>query len=355
MQLYRTFVSSFEAHLSQLHVVVVVTTVSRQLYPSRPYVAAELDAALEFLQAFAGKPRGREGALEAPSALVLAMEAALLRVRKAEALQAGGAGEEAKALLLTVRKAVREGESTLAGLREGEDAAVPASVHRASAEYYKLVGPAAACHASTLLYLGSVQPEALLPSERHALALDIALASLVGEGIYNFGEVLEQPVLRELAGTPQAWLCELLGAFQRGDIGACDGCLAANRGAFEAQPTLRAAGAILQAKVRLLALVELVQARPTESRVLAFGDIARAAQCAVEEVEHLAMRAMSLGLVRGSINQVDQTVAVTFVMPRVLNKAQLVVLKEVRVCVLCCVRARKGRESQAQTFSLDTH
>jgi 26S proteasome regulatory subunit N9 len=40
------------------------------------------------------------------------------------------------------------------------------------------------------------------------------------------------------------------------------------------------------------------------------------------------MRAMSLGLIQGSIDQVAGTLAVTFVRPRVLNKGQLVVVKE---------------------------
>ena len=40
------------------------------------------------------------------------------------------------------------------------------------------------------------------------------------------------------------------------------------------------------------------------------------------------MRAMSLGLIKGSLDQVERTLAVTFVRPRVLNKGQLVVVKE---------------------------
>ncbi len=267
----------------------MVCSVSAQLYPSRPYVASELESALSFLEAFQAKPRGRDSALEAPCLLVLAMEGALLRTRQAGALGQGGGGGEAgpaaaKALLEGVRKAVRAGQATLAGLREGEDPAVPASVHRASAEYHKLVGPAAACHASTLLYLGAVQADALPRAERQALALDIALASLVGEGIFNFGEVLEQPVLAELAGTPHAWLCQLLAAFQVGDIAASDACVRANSEAFQAQPTLRAAGGLLASKIKLLALMEMVLKRPTSARVIAFADIAAAVQCAEDQV-----------------------------------------------------------------------
>ena len=38
----------------------------------------------------------------------------------------------------------------------------------------------------------------------------MALAALVGEGVYNFGEVNAHRVLGALAGGPHAWLAELL-------------------------------------------------------------------------------------------------------------------------------------------------
>jgi 26S proteasome regulatory subunit N9 len=41
------------------------------------------------------------------------------------------------------------------------------------------------------------------------------------------------------------------------------------------------------------------------------------------QVEHLVMKALSLKLVRGSIDQVDETVAVTWVQPRILLPAQI--------------------------------
>ncbi len=40
------------------------------------------------------------------------------------------------------------------------------------------------------------------------------------------------------------------------------------------------------------------------------------------------MRAFSLGLLKGKIDQVEGVVHVTFIKPRVLDKAQIAVLKE---------------------------
>ena len=40
--------------------------------------------------------------------------------------------------------------------------------------------------------------------------MDISLAALTGDGVFNFGEVLATPILGVLAQTPHAWLSELL-------------------------------------------------------------------------------------------------------------------------------------------------
>jgi len=40
------------------------------------------------------------------------------------------------------------------------------------------------------------------------------------------------------------------------------------------------------------------------------------------------MKAMSLGLIKGSINEVEKIVKVTWIMPRVLDKERIAVMRE---------------------------
>ncbi|RHZ11936.1 hypothetical protein DYB37_010517, partial [Aphanomyces astaci] len=81
-------------------------------------------------------------------------------------------------------------------------------------------------------------------------------------------------------------------------------------------------------KVALLALMVLIFHRPSQERNIPFHDIATATKLPLNQVEWLTMRALSLGLIKGTIDQVDQIVSVHWVQPRVLERQQLQELQE---------------------------
>ncbi len=63
----------------------------------------------------------------------------------------------------------------------------------------------------------------------------MALAALVADGVFNFGEIIEHPVMGALAGTTEQWLAELLRVFHTGDVDAFGMIVAANRAAYDSQ------------------------------------------------------------------------------------------------------------------------
>jgi 26S proteasome regulatory subunit N9 len=56
-----------------------------------------------------------------------------------------------------------------------------------------------------------------------------SLAAITGEGVFNFGEVVATAAVRALANTPNAWLGQLLEAFNKGDIDAFNAITADNK------------------------------------------------------------------------------------------------------------------------------
>jgi 26S proteasome regulatory subunit N9 len=84
----------------------------------------------------------------------------------------------------------------------------------------------------------------------------------------------------------------------------------------------------MRQKMALLCLMEMTFRRPATDRHLSFEEVSTETRLPVHSVEHLVMRALSLGLIRGSIDEVDQKVHVTWVQPRVLDREQIAIMKK---------------------------
>lgn len=63
--------------------------------------------------------------------------------------------------------------------------------------------------------------------------------------------------------------------------------------------------------------------RPATERQLSFKDISEALGVPLDKVEMIVMKAISKGLVDGTIDEVAQKVHMTWVQPRVLNRSQV--------------------------------
>lgn len=103
--------------------------------------------------------------------------------------------------------------------------------------------------------------------------------------------------------------------------------VAAHSAAFAAQPALVASSAAIKEKIALLAVMELAGRKPPTERSLPFGEVAAETRLPVDQVEWVLMRAFSLGLLRGQIDQVAGVAHVSYVRPRVLDASQVGALK----------------------------
>ncbi|KAI0443072.1 hypothetical protein F4803DRAFT_336403 [Xylaria telfairii] len=195
---------------------------------------------------------------------------------------------------------------------------VHAAFYQVNADYYKANADFASYYRNALLYLACIDLSTLSPSERKARAYDLGIAALVSDSIYNFGELLLHPILDALTGELD-WLRNLLLAFNRGDLGAYDmlsGHISSNRLLQDHEDEIRE-------KIYLAALTESVFRRPPHERAMTFSTISADTKVRPNQIEHLVMRALSLGLVRGTIDQVDEIVNFTWVQPRILDMSQI--------------------------------
>jgi 26S proteasome regulatory subunit N9 len=170
-----------------------------------------------------------------------------------------------------------------------------------------------------LLYLACIDLKTLSADEARSRAYDLSLAALVSDTIYNFGELLLHPILDSLTSTKHSWLRDLLFAFNRGDLGAYNRL----EGHLTRVPLLEEHKGFLRQKISLSALTEAVFRRPPHDRAMTFETIARETQVNPQEIEILIMKALSLGLLRGSIDQVAEIARINWVQPKVLDMKQI--------------------------------
>jgi len=192
-------------------------------------------------------------------------------------------------------------------------------------ELYKIIGPAHLFYKHAIQFL-HYSPLHTLPEDKiKILAKDLSLAALVGEGVYNLGEIVyeNEVLLDSLKGGDQAYLVELMRGAAEGRILNLVDC--------NCQEKLTQNGCdlrVIEEKIMLLALIHMVFEKESGERSLEFGEIAKRLDVALEQVEWVVMKALSLGLIKGSMDQVDQVVEVTWVMPRVLDAGGMKSLAE---------------------------
>ena len=217
------------------------------------------------------------------------------------------------------RKCLDESQKAL-DLFDSVETVVHASFYRVNADYYQSQADFTSYYRNALLYLACVQESELSKEEQESRAYNLSIAALVSETIYNFGELLLHPILNVLS-PPHAssWLRDLLFAFNRGDLSAFER-LSNN---LSKDPLLDAHRNFLYQKISLAALTELVFKRPPHDRAMSFQTISHETQVKPDEIEHLIMKALSLGLLRGKIDQVAEVARINWVQPKVLERSQI--------------------------------
>lgn len=298
VDLYESFIKDFESKINQLKLASIGITIARQF--------ADGTQGLAFLTTLTAKfdtPNTRE-------AFVLGtMESAHFK------------------LLLGDNEGTKEAMDQcgkILDLLDSVDLVVHASFYRVSGDYYKAKAEYASYYKNSLLYLACIDLEKELPpAVRVQRAHDLGLSALLGK-IYNFGELLMHPILNSLNGTEYEWIKDLLFAFNAGDITKFESLVPA----LENEPILKENSPFLRQKICLMALIESVFKRPTADRVLPFSVIAAESRIPADEVEHLVMKALSLKLIRGTLDQVSSTASISWVQPRVLDRVGIDGLRE---------------------------
>ncbi|KFZ13209.1 hypothetical protein V501_03820 [Pseudogymnoascus sp. VKM F-4519 (FW-2642)] len=289
---YKTFILTFADKINQLRLVTLALNAATQCRDSQER--------LSFLNSVAAKvnnPKSQDAYVYA----IVAVATVKLELQD-----------------LTGSRADLDNAEKILDHFDSVETIVHAAFYRVNADYYQAKLDFASYYRNALLYLACIDLADLTPAERRNRAYDLSIAALISTSIYNFGELLLHPILDSLVDE-DAWLVKLLFAFNRGDLAAYD-VLA---GHISENKLLSSHKEGLRQKIYLSALTEAVFRRPPHDRAMSFNTIAEETKVRPDEIEHLIMKALSLGLLRGSIDQVDEVARINWVQPKVLDMKQI--------------------------------
>ncbi|CAN4107115.1 unnamed protein product [Withania somnifera] len=305
IQLYHNFITDFETKINLLKLAHFGVIVSRQY--------TEKEAAIGFLEGVTEKLHNtKETRIEEPI-LYIKMQIALFKLEQGDQKEC--------------QKLLDEGKTKLDSMTD-IDPSVYASYYRVSSQYHKARQEFAEFYKSALLYLAYTSVESLSESFKLDLASDLSLSALLGDNIYNFGELLAHPIIKSLIGTKVEWLYYILEAFNTGDLVHYQKLCHVHQAALSAQPALVQNEKKLLEKINILCLMEIIFSRPADDRTIPLTVIAKRTKLSVEDVEYLLMKSLSVHLIEGIIDQVEGTVHVSWVQPRVLGIPQIKSLRD---------------------------
>jgi len=300
LNLYNNFVNKIAKRIPPLDLVLLAITASTQI--------TDVNGSLGFLDGVSKVVAGDEQA-----AVLVRMEMVRCNLR-------ANKPAEAQSLLEDGKKRMDDYMGIMKAL-------IHSHFYHASLLYAKSQGKHVEYYKNALLYLTYTPLTSIPQSEQLNLGKDISLAALLGETIYNFGELLQQPILKLLSSSNNqwSWLPELLLVFNRGDVEKFNS-LVSDKKVFE--PILTKHGDFLNEKIKIMAFMDMVLGRDAGKRKIEFKEISKRCDLKLNDVELMVMRAFSLKVVRGIIDQVDQSVRVKWVQPRVLETQQISVIRD---------------------------
>lgn len=305
LRFYEHFVQDFEMKLNLLRLAIMIVKIAHNLEPDRGIVLLE-------------SVRSKVEKKDNEAHIICKIELVSFRMRIANTEEQN---REIKSELEEYRRILDEDMPIVSNV-------VNSAFYHAQSEYFRMSNMPGEYYKTALLYLAYTPQEEIPLAEQQRIAFDLGIAALLGQTVYNFGELLSHPALKTLQGTQAEWLFEVLHVFNRGAIEEYEVLIQKYQHELQSQPGLVAQATFLKQKIQLMSLMELVFSRPVGDRIVGFEVVAKQTKQSVETVELLLLKGLALGLIKGVIDEVAQEIHVSWVQPRVLDRQQIAILRD---------------------------
>ena len=199
---------------------------------------------------------------------------------------------------------------------------INAAFYLTKCQYYKHYANYNLFYTNGLLFLSAIEGP-MDPEKRVQFCYDLCVAALLGEKIYNFGELILHDILTAISAPdgPYFWLYNLIQHLNSGNLPQFRQWL--DLSVQVKSPQVWHHRDFLNQKIVIMSLLELILSSLTPDKTLLFQEISTAMGVPLNDVEIYIIKCFSLGLIKGHINQLQQVLVVTWMQPRVLNLDQV--------------------------------
>lgn len=204
------------------------------------------------------------------------------------------------------------------------DNRVNANFYYAKAQLMKLLGDFNSAYYNNLLFLACI-PNIQELERKEFIVEDICINGLLGDKIYNFGEIIMHEIFNYLGNQ---WLKELILSLNNGDLVTFEKLISNEK--YKDFNLISGKIEFLTQKLCIMAFIELVFNKPSTNRCITYNEILQKISLIKngKEIESLLMKCLSLGLIKGLINQVEENVEVSWIQPRTMTLTQIQNMKD---------------------------
>lgn len=181
---------------------------------------------------------------------------------------------------------------------------------------------------NSLQFLAYVKENQISDNEKLNICYKMSVASLIGEKMFNFAELIEKDFFKLLAKSNYEWIYYLILSFNSAKVDQFLEMMNKYSTAIKQDKVLSSHVDFLQIKIRIAALLDLAFQKNKNERVLTYKEISQGCHCDMKDIEFLVIKALSSGLIKGYIDEVENKVVINWVQPKYLDREKISVLND---------------------------
>ncbi|GAW80005.1 26S proteasome regulatory subunit RPN9 [Plasmodium gonderi] len=195
--------------------------------------------------------------------------------------------------------------------------------------YYKVLSKSDLFVKYSLLYLAYTPLNDLDDSEKIEIGKYICMHSIISEDVYNIGEIIQLPIINICIKNNEQtnWLYQLIYIYNEANIESFNQAMQTYETNIK-NSLLKNYDRNMIRKITLLALMDLAFKKKKQRSDISFIEISEHCKVDINEVEKMLITAKSKNILTCQIDEIQKSVKITWVKPRVLNNQKIFLMKE---------------------------